>query len=749
MRKNVNKLSRYGIAAIILVLAFFAATPVKSQLQQKIVGNTSGPASFSYGPVYRNTGNTGQINYSRHAYLYTAAELGIPAGCKIMTLEWLKKDTTRILAKNTLNVWVGNTNMTELPKTGSWSQIALGTSKVFSNNEFAIAGGANTYQVVDLSKTGGFVYAGGNLKVLVDWTKQGQATGAVNFYYLGAPSKALGTASTAPLTDNSVLTASTFGNNRPTLRISYVKVENCSGAPDPGNIVSSSAVACPGTPFTLSLQNKVPGNQISYQWQSSDDPSFSNARIVGNLSTATVSQAISKYYRCLVTCEASGEKTYSSQLFVPMNKSYDCLCLSTAVSTAGEDIIKFTFGNYQNCSACMELAPGPGSSVSTYSNFKTTPAIPIKRGVRVPFSVEISTCNAVTYPNRTSIFMDLNRNGLLTDPGELVYYSPTVINGAHTETGFITIPDWVNDGLLGLRIITVEQNPIVTDPCLVYNWGETEDYLVDVQTIRDCGLNPGMTVVKDVPGSCDLIKGSYEVCKGSNVTLGLSNDLTSNGIGYQWYCNSVAISGATDAKYTTPAMTSSKSYYCVVSCNNNEMSSVPINISLKSFLYCYCGSSAMNQAEQDILSVSIGEGINESTCTEPAKGPGSTLNMYSNFTTIGVLDDIAAGGNVPFSIYVDECDIPPAPYYAFGAAIWIDFNQNGSFADPGERVFAETNGELGPRTISGEIQIPSKALKGKTMLRIIAGEGLSVLTFDPCLYYGFGETEDYIINIVD
>jgi hypothetical protein len=96
---------------------------------------------------------------------------------------------------------------------------------------------------------------------------------------------------------------------------------------------------------------------------------------------------------------------------------------------------------------------------------------------------------------------------------------------------------------------------------------------------------------------------------------------------------------------------------------------------------------------------------------------------------------------------VDDCDVPPVPYYAFGSAIWIDFNQNGSFTDSGEQVFVEPTPITGPRIITGNISIPCTAKPGVTRLRVIAAEALSGIGLTPCLVYGFGETEDYLINL--
>jgi hypothetical protein len=110
---------------------------------------------------------------------------------------------------------------------------------------------------------------------------------------------------------------------------------------------------------------------------------------------------------------------------------------------------------------------------------------------------------------------------------------------------------------------------------------------------------------------------------------------------------------------------------------------------------------------------------------------------------------VITGQSVAFSISQDECD--GATYYANGIGIWIDFNQNGIFTDLGEDVFVEAATTAGPRVVSGSFNIPITAVAGNTAMRIVCAEGYSSTSFtpiSPCLSYGYGETEDYLINIV-
>jgi GEVED domain len=187
-----------------------------------------------------------------------------------------------------------------------------------------------------------------------------------------------------------------------------------------------------------------------------------------------------------------------------------------------------------------------------------------------------------------------------------------------------------------------------------------------------------------------------------------------------------------------------------VTCTNSGLTanSVPISVTMAPFINCYCNSVAASNSDEDILEVNLNGSTNTSNCLVPAIGSGSILNRYSNFTTLGNLSTLTLGSTIPFYIDVDDCDIPPVPYYSFGTSIWIDFNHNGSFNDIGEQVFVEPTSIIGPRIVNGNIAIPCSALLGQTKMRIVIAEGLAGSNISPCLSYNFGETEDYFVNLI-
>ncbi|MBL7957695.1 MAG: hypothetical protein JNM49_07025, partial [Flavobacteriales bacterium] len=170
---------------------------------------------------------------------------------------------------------------------------------------------------------------------------------------------------------------------------------------------------------------------------------------------------------------------------------------------------------------------------------------------------------------------------------------------------------------------------------------------------------------------------------------------------------------------------------------------------------CYCASSPSQTIDEEIYSVTVnGVTVGDVTpypgantgCTTPAPGPGSILNRYSNWIN-GLTPQFIVQQGVPstFNVQEDECD--GATYFAFGTGVWIDWNQDGDFDDAGEQIFQEASTLAGPRNIPGGFTPPVTPNLGLTVMRVIVAEGVSGAGLVPCLAYGYGETEDFLIDV--
>jgi subtilisin-like proprotein convertase family protein len=254
----------------------------------------------------------------------------------------------------------------------------------------------------------------------------------------------------------------------------------CTGTPAPGNTLSSVTAACPTTNVNLTLQNATPGSGVTYAWERSTVSGTGPWTPFGTSSPSqSVTQTQRTWYRATVTCTNSGNSAISTPVQVDQNPFQACYCASVAGSNADEDIFNVTFGGLNNSSTCLTTAPGPGSIRNRYSNYTTLPASTIVTG-NLPISVQIGTCGG-NFGSATGVWIDMNQNGAFEHPGEQVFLSG-VATGPHTATGMANIPASATIGVTGMRVVNVETgNPAGITPCGAYTWGETEDYLVNIQ----------------------------------------------------------------------------------------------------------------------------------------------------------------------------------------------------------------------------------------------------------------------------
>jgi subtilisin-like proprotein convertase family protein len=143
---------------------------------------------------------------------------------------------------------------------------------------------------------------------------------------------------------------------------------------------------------------------------------------------------------------------------------------------------------------------------------------------------------------------------------------------------------------------------------------------------------------------------------------------------------------------------------------------------------CYCTAGSNDIAFEKISNVTYNTINNSSTSTAG----------YENFTAITT--NIVQQSTLPITVTLAG---------GFGTdqvIVWIDFNQNGNFTDPGERVYTSALG-VGPHT--GTITIPATSLLGPTRMRVRMHDtdAFSTPNATPCGNSGYGQVEDYTVNI--
>jgi Subtilase family/Secretion system C-terminal sorting domain/GEVED domain len=147
-----------------------------------------------------------------------------------------------------------------------------------------------------------------------------------------------------------------------------------------------------------------------------------------------------------------------------------------------------------------------------------------------------------------------------------------------------------------------------------------------------------------------------------------------------------------------------------------------------------CASLATNNSGSRIDFVSFANinNTNPAGCT--------TLNNFTNLATAKV----EAGLNYPIKIATSSCD---ATTNAKTIKVFIDYNQNGNFDDLGELVVTGRN--INVDTIAAIIAIKTGLPIGnKYIMRIVVNENTNAALVTGCNTYSNGETQDYLLEVV-
>ena len=497
--------------------------------------------------------------------------------------------------------------------------------------------------------------------------------------------------------------------------VSCISNPPCTGTPAPGNTISTGAAVCTGASFTLSLQNTTLNSGLTYQWQSSPTNSgFTNIAGATN-TTLTTTQTAATYYQCVVTCSGGGAGT-STPVQVGMTTLCNyCIPVNSTGCTSGDEITNVTFVSINNTTGC--------SGTGGYNDY-TAMTANVNAGASYPVSISTGTGNI--NEEGVAVWIDFNQDGVF-DATELVYTGYSGSDPA-TYTGTIAIPGTALSGTTRMRVrCDFNQAPLSTDACTVFTFGETEDYSVNIIPLTPCTGTPS-------PGA--TASTASVVCGATSFTLSLPTPTTS-GLTYQWQSSPTNsgftnIAGATSATLTT-TQTAATYYQCVVTCTSSTLSgiSTPLQVGMTTLCnYCTPINSTGCTSGDEITNATFA-GINNTTACSGTGG-------YNDFTAIS--GNVTTGLTYPITLSTGTGNITNE-----GVAVWIDYNQNGTF-ETTEYVYNAYSG-ADPATYNGSITIPLTALTGPTRMRVRCDFNQAPLSTDPCTVFTFGETEDYTINI--
>ena len=497
----------------------------------------------------------------------------------------------------------------------------------------------------------------------------------------------------------------------------------CTGAPFGGTTIASSQGVCANISFGLSVNGSTGGVAgLTYQWQSSPD-SINWTDISGETnSTSSVTSGIASptYYRRKVTC--GGIDAYSTKVLVGINPTALCACSpnngTTLHNATGPTIdeVDIPGTKLTNSSA--------GAPSSGYTLFNDTTIIPnLVQGVTYTLNTTFSTAGIA------SVWFDWNQDGLF-DASEWTQITTNAANGSISFT--VDANALLGQTAMRIRLRASGNANASTDACTTFGSGETEDYVINVIKGEPCS---GM------PTGGNAVATQSSVCAGTDVNFTV-NGSTSGTIGltYQWLISTdtgktyTAISGGDSISHYEAGFSTPACYKRSISCGSNTAFSSVACVGINTVNLCPCspsnGTTLHSATDPTIDEVDIpGTKLTNSS-------PGAPTNGYNIFSDTSIVPTLQIGNTYTLNTTFDVTAI---------ASVWFDWNQDGVF-DASEWTQITTSGTNG----SISFTVDPSALPGNTLMRIrVRLPGNSNGSGDACTTFGSGETEDYLLNIVN
>jgi hypothetical protein len=546
-----------------------------------------------------------------------------------------------------------------------------------------------------------------------------------------------------------------------------ILTQPCSGKPEAGAIASASTVTlCPSATYTMIDTGYTTGvTNINFLWQKSTNGGATWTTITGtgNQPYYTIpAGTASACYRMLSLCTLSFQFDTSSNMvcvaltppsyaLLPYTQNFESWvnsCSNLDVpddhwgnnpSTGNNSWRKNSEGSTANWVYATSGPYAPGASLGNFSA-----RFHCYQGVG-PGNLDLYVDMGSAPGNKMVMFDDL----IPSFSGEIRVEFST--NGGTSFTPLDTLFD--SFGLWRTDTLTITSNA----PNCVLRFKATNPFTFN----NDMGLD-NLSVLPMCTGapSAGIIHDTM-VCAGFDFLLSVDGATQAGGLSYIWESAPTSTGPWTNIGTTiVPQIvtnTSNPTYYqCTVVCNGSSLSATtPVKfIDLNVFYYCYCNSAIPNSAFDyfDIGNVFVRKATTVPTDTIIFNAPiaagdtfnnaGATLGYtnYQHFATIPkiYLDSTYQTSIVNLSQYT----------YAFGSSrVFIDYDRDGNFNTSNESVVANGISNGTPIT-TGAFTVPHNATLGITGLRVISNSNSPAGTILPCNSYFNGETEDYLVEII-
>jgi hypothetical protein len=547
------------------------------------------------------------------------------------------------------------------------------------------------------------------------------------------------------------------------------QLQPCLGASPAGTLSPSGTTnsVCPGTSYTINASGYPLATGINFQWKYSINGGTTWLPVPGATTASLVTGPITRniQYHLVVSCNFGGIDSTANTSFnvltghpiyasLPFSESFESWkngCATTDLPTS----------NWTNNPATGNASfrrEDQGSSAS-WTNATSGPYTPVAAVGSHSARFHAYYSYGPTAKGSLSCYVDCSAT---TGIKELEFYLMTNPTATYGDSTYV---EYSTDGGMTWTLLArygpgtgkwdyksnlqINSNSATT----VVRWTMWQQY--PYCCYSDMGLD-GVKIVppcnaKPVAGKID----SVEACKGKNFQLSLTGTSAAAGLTYQWFFKPTgstlpwaALAGGNVAK-PTANISVPTSFKVVVSCSNTtpvvDDTSAVFDVKLSPFYYCYCNAPSSIQYPQYVYT-SIGDVKIEKlpSLTQIMSNPTLSTPTYTNYQRTVPAPILIRDSTYRFSML----SISGTAYISgSNAAFFLDWNRNGIWDLPQERIMNKTAGTSSGNWVFQNYTIPTNAGVGLTGLRAMHAYYITQPT-DPCgaLYYN-GEIEDYLVYI--
>ncbi|WP_299105855.1 GEVED domain-containing protein [uncultured Tenacibaculum sp.] len=255
--------------------------------------------------------------------------------------------------------------------------------------------------------------------------------------------------------------------------------------------------------------------------------------------------------------------------------------------------------------------------------------------------------------------------------------------------------------------------------------GWSSDIAVDDLAVTTGGGSSADTQAPTAPGS-------LATANVAQTTLTLNWNASSDNVGvtgYDVYQGSSKIGSTTNTTVNVTGLTAATAYTFSVRAKDaagNESSASSVNVTTLSNALTYCSSKGNRSSYEWIDNVELG-GMTNAT---------GDNGGYEDFTA--KVATLAQGSSNQMVVSAGFRSTAYTEHWA----VWIDFNQNGTF-DASEKVV--TGSSSSANNLTATVAVPAGATLGSTRMRVSMKYNAAQTA---CETFDDGEVEDYTVNIV-